>query len=55
VAADDEIGAPNTVILSHTYWQRRFGGAPDVLGKTLTIGAELSADAHGPKKALRHD
>jgi putative ABC transport system permease protein len=39
VAADDEIGAPNTVILSHTYWQRRFGGAPDVLGKTLTIGA----------------
>jgi predicted permease len=40
VAADDELGAEKTVILSYTYWQRRFGGATDVIGKTLTIRAE---------------
>ena len=37
VAADDELGAPQTVILSYGYWQRRFGGAADALGKTMTI------------------
>jgi predicted permease len=37
VAADDELGAPATVLLSYAYWQRRFGGTPDVLGKSLTI------------------
>jgi putative ABC transport system permease protein len=35
-AADDEPGAAPTVILSHGYWQRRFGGA-DVLGRTLDV------------------
>jgi predicted permease len=25
-------------IISYTYWQRRFGGRSDVLGKTLTVG-----------------
>jgi predicted permease len=35
--ADDTSGTPETVILSHGYWQRRFGGAPAVLGQTITI------------------
>ena len=35
-ASDDEPGSAPTVILSHGYWQRRFGGA-DVLGRTLTV------------------
>jgi putative ABC transport system permease protein len=39
-AADDEPGAEPTVILSYAYWQRRFGAAADVLGKTVTIGAQ---------------
>ena len=33
-AADDSGDAPYAVI-SYSYWQRRFGGRPDVLGKTL--------------------
>jgi predicted permease len=37
--ADDSVGAdgPLPIILGHAYWQRRFGGAADVLARTLTI------------------
>lgn len=34
---DDSPGTPLTVILSHDYWQTRFGGDPEILGKTLTV------------------
>jgi putative ABC transport system permease protein len=36
-AEDDSPGAPETVILSHGYWQRRFSGDRNVLGQTLTV------------------
>jgi predicted permease len=29
-------GGP-AVVISHAFWQRRFGGAPDVIGRTLTL------------------
>jgi putative ABC transport system permease protein len=34
---DDRPGSPMRVILSHGYWQRKFGGAKDVIGKPLEI------------------
>jgi putative ABC transport system permease protein len=36
-ASDDSAGTPETVILSHGYWQRRFAGSPSVIGTTVTI------------------
>jgi putative ABC transport system permease protein len=34
---DDAPGAPPRAIVSHGYWQRRFGGAPNVIGRSLNI------------------
>jgi putative ABC transport system permease protein len=36
-AADAETGAEAVVILSHEVWQRDYGGAEDVLGRTITL------------------
>jgi putative ABC transport system permease protein len=36
-AEDDTPGAPRRVILTHGYWQRRFGGAENVAGQQLII------------------
>ena len=34
---DEIFGRHRVVILSHGYWQRRFAGAPDVVGRTLDM------------------
>jgi len=34
---DDSPGTPLTAILSHEYWQERFGGDPGVIGNTLDV------------------
>jgi predicted permease len=38
-AADDKPGSPRTIILSHGYWQRRFGGGDvtNVIGRRMTV------------------
>ena len=35
--ADDQPGAPETVLLANGYWQRHFGGDPGVLGRVMTV------------------
>jgi predicted permease len=48
-AGDDRLETPHAVI-SHTYWQRRFGGRPDVLGRTLTLrNAVVTIIGVGPR------
>ena len=34
---EDAEGKNNVIIISHTYWKARFGGAPDTLGRTVRI------------------
>jgi predicted permease len=38
-ADDDRPSTPETVILSHGYWQRRFGGDPGVIGRVMTVAS----------------
>lgn len=38
LTADDDVpGGPRVLVISHGFWQSRLGGAPDVLGRTLTL------------------
>ena len=37
LAEDDQPGAAETLILSNDYWQRRFGGDPSVIGRTVVV------------------
>jgi predicted permease len=39
-AADDVPGAPRTVVLAHSLWQRRFGGDPKAVGRRITLNGE---------------
>ena len=33
---DDSPDAPQTVLISYGYWQRKFGGSPSVIGRSIT-------------------
>lgn len=33
-------GAANVVMISHGFWQRRFGGDPEVVGRSLSLNSE---------------
>src|SRR6185369_3947723 len=35
--ADDLIGKATAVVLSHPFWQRKFGGDPRVVGRTVSL------------------
>jgi putative ABC transport system permease protein len=34
---EDQPGGPREIVLAYGWWQRRFGGDPNVLGRTLTL------------------
>jgi putative ABC transport system permease protein len=34
---DDRSGAPNVAVLGYNFWQRRFGGDPQLVGKAVTL------------------
>lgn len=36
-AEEGERGGPRAVVLSHAFWRSRFGGDPDVIGRTLRL------------------
>jgi predicted permease len=35
--ADDFPGAPDTAVLTHGYWRRKFGGDRSIIGKTIVV------------------
>ena len=37
---DDVAGAENVLVITHAFWQARFGGAPDVLGRRVTVAGQ---------------
>jgi putative ABC transport system permease protein len=37
---EDQPGKDNVVILSHALWQQKFGGDPDVIGRSVTLEGE---------------
>jgi putative ABC transport system permease protein len=57
-AADDAPGSPLRAVLTYGYWQRRFGGADDVVGQSLEIDgapAEIIGVLPSSFKFLRSD
>ncbi len=43
VAADDQIGAPDVVVLGRSLWESRLGSDPDVVGRTIKVGGVARA------------
>src|SRR5215207_7365835 len=39
-AAEDAPGGPDVIVLSHALWQRRLGGAPDAVGKSVMVNGK---------------
>ncbi len=38
--AQDQVGAPNVVVLSHAFWNSTFGGDSSIVGRTITLDGE---------------
>lgn len=37
---EDKVGAPATVLLSHSAWRERFGGRNDIIGQAITLSGK---------------
>lgn len=53
-AAEDRPGGDAVAMLSHGYWQRRFAGDPDIVGRTLTLNDETYEVVGVMPQLLRH-
>jgi len=38
IADDDRTGAPLVAVISHRFWDRRYGRDPQVIGRTIAVG-----------------
>ena len=49
--ADDRPGSPRVAVISHGLWQRRFGGASDVIGRSVSLnGASATIVGVAPRQ-----
>src|SRR5919106_3237363 len=39
---EDKPDAPDVIVLSHSLWQRRFGGDPNIIGREVNIGGKTT-------------
>ena len=39
--ADHVPGAPQVIVITHSLWQQRFGGAADIIGRRVTLGGDV--------------
>jgi len=39
-ADEEQVGRDHVVVLTHSLWQRRFGGDPNIIGQSLTVDGE---------------
>ena len=39
-AEEDRPGAPRVAVITHALWQRRFGGDPQIVGRSITVDGE---------------
>ena len=39
---EDKPGGPDVVVLSHSLWQRRFGGDPNIIGREINLGGKTT-------------
>jgi putative ABC transport system permease protein len=37
IAEDEQAGHPEIIVISHGLWQRRFGGDPEIVGRSITL------------------
>ena len=55
--AADQTGAPEVTVLSYGFWQRRFNGDPNVIGRSIRLDGRNAwrASKTDPMLVLRHE
>ena len=51
---EDAPGGPRAIVLSHGFWQRRFGGDPGVIGRSLLVNARPATVVGVLSDTFRH-